>query len=190
MQINFTEEEMQVCFEFAEKIDTSFYAKRSQGDNEKRKHDQVIGKLGEVATFNFLKEKYPTLSPVDFKLYDKKNKSWDFDLKGDSINLHCKSQDIKLSKKFGESWTFQRGDKTSSHYDREIFERKSPNQYVSFTIVDLANKSATIKAIVELDFLFKKDLFKLPIISRLRENNKSVVYFREMKEFTTKLFAL
>ncbi len=190
MIINFTQEQLDQCWEFANNIDTSYYLNRSQDDDNKRKKDQVVGKLGEIAIYHSLKDKYPALSYPDFKIYSSKDKSWDFDLKADDLNLHCKSQEIKSSKKFGESWTFQRGDGKSRHYDKEIFERKTPNQYVGFVIVDLNNNSATIKAIVELDFLFKKDLFKLPILSKLRDNNKSVVYFNDMKKFTTKLWAL
>ncbi len=188
--IKFTQPEMDLVLDFADKIDTSYYASRSQSDSKKRKNDQIIGKLGEVATFNYLKDKYPMLTPPDFRILSKKDKSWDFDLKAESINLHVKSQDLKVSKTFGESWTFQRGSATNKNFDLEIFERKTPNQYASFVIVDLANQLATIKAIVEVDFLFKKDLFKLPVLSKLRDNNKSVVYYRDMKEFTTKLWAL
>jgi hypothetical protein len=190
MEINFTQEEIDQVTEFANKIDTSYYAKRSQFDNEKRKQDQVIGKLGEVAVFNALKEKHPTLSPVDFKIYSAKEKSWDFDLKANNINLHVKSQNILRSKKYGESWIFQKGNGVNRNYDKEIFDRISPNQYVAFVLVNLEEKSATIKAIVELDFLHKKDLFKLPVLEKLRVANKMAVYFKDMKEFTTKLWAL
>lgn len=190
MEIKFTQDQIDQCVKFSEEIDTSRYVSRNQQDSDKRKKDQVVGKLGEIATYQVLKDKYPSLSPPDFKIYAIKDKSWDFDLKGDSINLHCKSQDTKSSKKFGESWTFQRGDDLRKNYDKEVFERKTPNQYVSFIVVDLANSSATIKAIVDLDFLFKKDLFKKPILAKLRDSNKSVVYFHDMKQFTTKLWAL
>jgi len=183
MQIFFTQEEWDQCEKFSEEIDTSFYASRNQENDHKRKRDQLVGKLGEVATHTYLKDKYPNLSYPDFTILSSKQKSWDFDMKCHSINLHVKSQELKMSKKFGESWTFQSG-------DREVFDRKVPNQYVSFVIVDLATKSATIKAVVEMDFLFKKDLFKDPILQKLRESNKKVVYFRDMKEFTTKLSAL
>jgi hypothetical protein len=190
MEIKFTQDQIDQCTQFAEEIDTSYYASRNQESDSKRKKDQIVGKLGEIAVYTYLKDKYPSISYPDFKIYDKKDKSWDFDMKGENINLHCKSQELKMSKKFGESWTFQRGDGHSKNYDLEIFDKKTPHQYVAFVIVDLQNNAATIKAIVELDFIHKKDLFKLPIMAKLRENNKSVVYFREMKEYTTKLWAL
>lgn len=188
--INFTQEEIDQVTDFASKIDTSFYAKRSQFDNEKRKQDQIVGKLGEIATYNFLKEKYPTLIPPCFEIFDKNQKSWDFDLKANNINLHVKSQNIVQSKKYGESWIFQKGNGVNRNYDKEIFDRLTPNQYVSFVLVDLKKYEAEIKAIVELDFLHKKDLFKLPVLEKLRVANKMAVYFKDMKEFTTKLWAL
>jgi hypothetical protein len=190
MEITFTQEEIDQVTEFANKIDTSYYANRSQFDNEKRKQDQIVGKLGEVATYNVLKAKYPTLSPVDFTIYSKKEKSWDFDLKADGICVHVKSQNFIQSKKYGESWIFQKGNGVNRNYDKEIFDRLTPNQYVSFVSVDLENKKATIKAIVELDFLHKKDLFKLPVLEKLRVANKMAIYFKDMQEFTTKLWAL
>ncbi len=190
MEIKFTQEEIDQCNDFANKIDTSYYATRSQTDNNKRRHDQVIGKLGEIAVFNSLKEKHPSLGPPDFRIFSKKEKSWDFDLKGDGISLHVKSQDIKQSKKYGESWIFQKGNGVNRNYDKEIFDRLSPNQYVSFVVVNLNENCATIKAIVDLDFLHKKELFKEPVLEKLRFANKMAVYFRDMKEYSTKLWAL
>ena len=190
MEIKFTQEEIDQVLDFANKIDTSYYATRSQKDNEKRKQDQIIGKLGEFATFNVLKEKYPTLSPVDFKLYSKKEKSWDFDLKGENLNLHVKSQNIFQSRKYGESWIFQKGNGTNRNYDKEVFDQLSPNQYVAFVVVDLNKYTAIVKAIVELDFLHKKDLFKFPVLEKLRIANKMAIYFSDLREYQNKLCAL
>jgi hypothetical protein len=190
MEITFTQEEIDQVKDFANKIDTSYYANRSQFDNEKRKQDQIVGKLGEVATYNVLKEKYPTLSPVDFTIYSKKEKSWDFDLKADGICAHVKSQNLIQSKKYGESWIFQKGNGINRNYDKEIFDRITANQYVSFVLVDLTKYEAEIKAIVELDFLHKKDMFRLPVLEKLRVANKMAVYFSDLKEYPNKLCAL
>ncbi|NBU99643.1 MAG: hypothetical protein EBS19_15780, partial [Spirochaetia bacterium] len=185
-----TQQEIDQVLDFANKIDTSYYAKRSQFDSEKRKQDQVVGKLGEIATYNALKEKYNDLSSVDFLIYEKNQKSWDFDLKANNINLHTKSQNIVQSKKYGQSWIFQKGNGVNRHYDKEVFDRISPNQYVSFVLVDLNKYEAEIKAIVSLDFLHKKDLFKLPVLERLRLSNKVAVYYDDIKEYPTQLWVL
>jgi hypothetical protein len=190
MEIKFTQEEIDQVLDFANKIDTSYYATRSQKDNEKRKQDQIVGKLGEIAVHNYLKEKYPDVSYPDFAIYDAKKKSWDFDLKGSEKNIHCKSQNIVQSRKYGESWIFQKGNGTNRNYDKEVFDQLSPNQYVSFVLVDLDKCTATIKAIVELDFLHKKDLFKLPVLEKLRYANKMAVYFSDLREYQNKLCAL
>lgn len=190
MHIKFTNEEIQKCLDFANKIDTSYYAKRSQFDNDKRKQDQIVGKLGEIATYNYLIGKYPTMSYPDMQIYEKKNKSWDFDLKANNINLHVKSQNIVQSQKYGISWIFQKGNGVNRHYDKEIFDRVSPNQYVSFVLVDDKKYQAEIKAVVELEFLHKKDLFKLPVLEKLRVANKVAVYYNDIKEYPTLLWKL
>jgi len=71
-KIKFSEEEVASCEDFSQKVDTTLYARRNQSDNEKRKKDAKIGKLGEIAAFNFLKEKYPDLSSPDFNIYSAK----------------------------------------------------------------------------------------------------------------------
>ena len=55
MEIKFTQQEIDQVLDFANKIDTSYYATRSQKDNEKRKQDQIVGTLGEIAVYNALK---------------------------------------------------------------------------------------------------------------------------------------
>lgn len=190
MQIKFTQPEIEQVLDFANKIDTSHYAKRSQFDNEKRKQDQIVGKLGEIAVFNTLKAKYDTLSSPDFNIYEKSKKSWDFDLKANNINLHVKSQNLVQSKKYGQSWIFQKGNGVNRNYDKEIFDKISPNQYVSFVLVDLDKYEAEIKAIVTLDFLHKKDMFKPPVLEKLRIANKMAVYYNDIKEFPNLLWSL
>jgi hypothetical protein len=190
MIIKFTQPEIDQVLDFANKIDTSYYAKRSQFDNEKRKQDQIVGKLGEVAVYNYLKEKYSEITAPDFQIYKKNEKSWDFDLKGNEKNVHCKSQNISQSKRYGQSWIFQKGNGVNRHYDKEVFDRLSTNQYVSFILVDLDKYEAEIKAIVTLDFLHKKDMFKLPMLEKLRFANKVAVYYNDLKEYPNLLWAL
>lgn len=175
----FTEEEFKKCKDFSESIDTSFYSRRNQTNNEKRKKDQLIGKLGEIISFNYLITKINDLSYPDFNIYDKKNKSWDFDLKSNSYNIHVKSQDIEQSKRYGESWIFQAGGKYKG-YDKEIFDRITKNQYVCFCIIDLSNKSGCLKSIVDLDYIHNNNLFKLPKLPIFQEMNKKAVYFDDI----------
>lgn len=175
IKYNFTEEEINKCKEFAEKIDTSFYAKRNQFNNEKRKKDQLVGKLGEIISYNYLKPKINNLSYPDFNIYDKKDKSWDFDMKGDNYNIHVKSQEVSQGIRYGESWIFQKGSKNKG-YDKEIFDKISPNQYICFCSIDLNKNCGEIKSVVNLNFLHDKNLFKEPKLAKLAELNKVAVY--------------
>lgn len=180
MFVKFTQQEIEKCQEFANKIDTRFYATRNQSNNDKRIKDQIFGKLGEIATFNSFKDKGIELTEPDFNIYGKNKKSWDFDLKGKDLNLHVKSQSISQSKKYGESWMFERN-------DRHVFKDISENDYVCFVIIDQDNKIAEIKAIVKLTDLHKYNLFEKPKLSYL--TSKSAVYFTSLqKSFKENLF--
>jgi hypothetical protein len=180
---NFTEEELSKCKSFAESIDTSFYATRNQFNPEKRKTDQIIGKLGEILTYNYLLDKVQNLTYPDFNIYEKSKKSWDFDLKGNDSNIHVKSQNIVQAKNYGQSWIFQAGNGKNKNYDKEIFDQISPNQYVSFCLIDLGNKCGEIKSILKLSTLHDNKLFKLPKLEKLQVANKLAVYFSDIKVF-------
>lgn len=189
-KINFTLEDIEKCEEFASKVNTSLYAQRNQFDADKRKKDAKIGKLGELAVYYSLKDKYPNITYPDFKIYTAKEKSWDFDLKDTSFNLHVKTQDIVQGAKYGESWIFQHGGGQSKHYDKEIFDMISPNQYVSFVCVDLLKNEGYVKAIVKLNFLHEEKLFSLPKLFKLQNANKLAVYYKDLEKYPDQLNAL
>jgi len=178
----FSVEEFEKCLDFSEKIDTSYYSTRNQTNNIKRKKDQLIGKLGEIASYNYLKEKIKDISYPDFNIYEKKQKSWDFDLKSKDFNFHVKSQDIEQGLKYGESWLFQNSGLKYKGYDKEIFDRISPNQYICFCTIDLKTKQGFLKSLVSLDYIHNNHLFKLPKLEKLQQNNKLAVYFSDLGE--------
>lgn len=190
IEYNITPEEFEFSKYFSEAVDTSYYASRSQFNQEKRERDALIGKLGEIATYQSLKDKFPELSSPDFQIYDAKNKSWDFDLKAPNINLHVKTQDLKQGEKYGVSWIFQYGNGKTKHYDKEVFDRITPNQYVSFVSIDLDNKKCYIRAIVKLDLLHEKKLFSLPKLDRLQKANKLAIYLKDLEKYPEELFIL
>lgn len=172
--IIFTQAQLNQCREFAENINTSYYANRKQTDQEKRKLDQIIGKLGEIATHETLKAKFPDLTLPDFNIYEAKKKSWDFDMKADGLNLHVKSQSLTQGAKYGVSWIFQAQDK-------HIQDLKIQNQYVSFVSVDMDKKHALVRCIPALETLHSNALFKAPKLLNLSYNNKLAVYFDDLK---------
>jgi len=189
-KIIFTPEDLKKCTEFSEQVDTSLYAQRNQWDADKRKADSKIGKLGELAVYYSLKDKYPNISYPDFKIYKAKEKSWDFDLKDEKFNLHVKTQESLQASKFGESWIFQYGDGKKRHYDKEIFDQTSPNQYVAFVKVNLLTKEGEVRAIVSLEMLHENKLFALPVLQKLQIANKLAVYYKDLERFPDCLWLL
>jgi len=189
-KIIFTPEDLRKCAEFSELVDTSLYVQRNQWDAEKRKADSKIGKLGELVVYYSLIDKYPNISYPDFNIYKAKQKSWDFDLKDANFNLHVKTQEALQASKFGESWIFQYGNGKNRHYDKEIFDRLSPNQYVAFVKVNIMKKEGEVRAIVSLDMLHDNKLFALPVLEKLQVANKRAVYYRDLEKYKDQLFAL
>ena len=177
-QYQFSDEEIASCIKFSTDVDTSFYSTRNQHNKDKRTRDSLIGKLGEIAVYQTLLPKFPKITQPDFKIYKPKEKSWDFDLKDSSFNLHIKTQDVKIGKKFGTSWIFQ---SQGFSYDKEIFDRTSPNQHVAFVSLDLDSKLAYIRAIVSLDFLHDNAQFEEPAVHQLR-GIKKAVYWEKLQE--------
>lgn len=189
-KIIFTSEEIEKCTEFSEQVDTSLYAKRNQWDVNKRKADSKIGKLGEIAVYRSLVGKYPDLTYPDFKIYKPREKSWDFDLKHPNFNLHVKTQETLQASKFGESWIFQYGDGKKKNYDKEIFDRLSPNQYIAFVRLNVLEGYGTVRAIVSLDLLHDKKLFAEPVLDKLKFANKVAVYYKDLEKHKDQLWQL
>ena len=190
MKYNFTAEDIQKAEEFSNKIDVNYYSGRNQFDVQKKRLDQKVGKLGELAVYGVLKDKLTNITEPDFNIYEAKDKSWDFDIKADNVNLHVKSQLITQANLFGESWIFQYGNGKTRHYDKEIFDRTSPNQYIGFAVINLASKSAEVKAVISLDFLHEKKLFKMPVKESLKQANKLAVYYADLEKHPDNLWQL
>lgn len=174
MKIEIAKEDLSKCIKFAEEIDTSYYATRNQFNNQKRIKDQVVGKLAELAVFKYLTSKDVDISYPDFEIYEKKNKSWDYDLKSENINVHVKGQNVEQSKKYGESWIFQKQDK-------HIFIENKKNDYVSFVLIDLNEMLSDVRMILPLDLLHENNLFKAPKLPQL--NTKLAVYFSDIEKY-------
>lgn len=176
--INFSDDDIKKCREFSEKADTSFYIKRNQFSFEKRKFDSYIGKLGELAVYYTLLDKYSDITYPDFKIYKAKEKSWDYDLKQKDFNLHVKTQEQMQSNKFGLSWIFQ-------NEDKHIFLNYNENDYVAFVSINSFKKIGEIKKIISVSSLHKDKLFKKPILDKLI--NKSAVYYEDIKKYSSNL---
>lgn len=190
VEYKFNKEEINAAEMFSEAVDTSFYSSRNQFNDSKRKKDSLVGKLGEFAAYHYLKDKVSNLSFPDLKIYSVKEKSWDFDLKGENFNIHVKTQDLTQGEKFGVSWIFQFGDGKSRSYDKEIFDKISKDQYVCFVSIDLENYTSYIRGFVSLEHLHAKKLFGLPKLEHLQRANKMAVYLKDLERYPNNLFVL
>lgn len=182
------------CTSFAKaSVSTSAdkYARRNQFDIEKIAKDIRNGKLGEEGVYAKVISVLPKLSLPDHNIYDKKNKNWAPDLKdADSeIRIAVKSQDIDSSLSFGESWVFQFGNGGKYDCDTGVFKETDPNHYVAFVALNSPKRFGTIRALVKIQWLHDKKLFKEMKKQSLR-GNKVAVYYDDLEKYKDELWQL
>jgi hypothetical protein len=182
------------CTKFArDSVSTSLdkYARRNQFDVEKIVKDIRNGKIGEEGVWEKVSKLYPDLSQPDHKIYQKKDKSWSPDLSDDQADfkLAVKSQDIDSSLAFGESWVFQFGNGGKYDCDSAVFKESDPNHYVAFVSLNVPKRTGEIKAIVKIQWLHDKKLFKEMQKASLR-GNKVAVYYEDLEKYNDQLFQL
>lgn len=182
------------CSKFAtDSVATSAdkYARRNQLDIEKIKKDIRNGKIGEEVVWESLLRKYPGLTGPDYKIYSKKDKSWDPDLRDilSNMRLGVKSQDIESSLSFGESWVFQYGNGGKYDCDSGVFKDSDPNHYIAFVALNVPKRKGEIRAIVKIQWLHDKKLFKEMKKASLR-GNKLAVYYDDLERFKDELWQL
>lgn len=171
--ITLNAEEIKLCKEFSESVDTSFYSKRNQFSEEKRIKDSFVGKMGEIVVYKYFHDKGIELSYPDTKIYSKKEKSWAADLSNDDYNIHVKTQDLESGKRYGISWMFQAG--SFGHKDKEIFN-PSDKDYLALVSFDFATKSGEIKALFPVKDAHSNKLFKEPKLDKLKGNKVAIYY--------------
>lgn len=181
------------CTQFAkDSAGTSLnvYARRQQTNVEKIIQDIRNGKIGEECTYRKLNQILPDISSPDYNIYEKKSKSWDPDLKDPSgIKVAIKSQNIESAINYGVSWVFQYNNGGDYDCDKEIFKIIDPNQYVAFNSLNVPKKIGEIKAIVKVQWLHDKGLFK-PMKLKYLQGNKVAVYFDDLLNYKEELFQL
>lgn len=174
------------CVKFAtDSVGTSVdkYAKRKQFNPIKIQKDIKTGKLGEVLVYDALSESLKDLTYPDFNIYDKKDKSWDADLKAPSLGLSLavKTQDIESSIAYGDSWVFQFNMGKSYDCDSGIFKVQDDNHYVAFVSLNSPRREGNIRAIVKVNWLHKNNLFK-PMKLKHLQGNKVAVYLEDLEK--------
>lgn len=193
-QFSISEEVLVRCTNFAKNsVSTSAdkYARRNQFDVEKIAKDIRNGKIGEEAVYHVVSPHFAGLTKPDHKIYPKKDKSWDPDLRDDGakVRIAVKSQDIESAINFGESWVFQFGNGGKYDCDKGVFKEIDPNHYVAFVALNTPKKIATIRAIVKVQWLHDKKLFKEMKKQNLR-GNKVAVYYEDLKKYEDELWQL
>lgn len=189
-----TEEMIEKCSEFAKNSVGSSadkYARRNQFNIDKIMYDIKVGKLGEEGVYQKISQLYPDLSKPDYKIYDKKDKSWDSDLSDPikHIKVGVKTQDIKSEVSYGRSWVFQY--RAGKNYDSDtgIFKNSDTNNFVCFVSVNLPKRVGEIRGIVKVQWLHEQNLFK-PMKLKNLQNNKVAVYYEDLEKQPSKLFQL
>lgn len=183
------------CIQFAKaSVNTSAdkYARRNQFDVEKIVKDIRNGKIAEELTHEACMKAFPQLSKPDYNIYDKKNKSWDPDLKDEltGVRIAVKSQDIDSDINFGRSWVFQFGNGGKYDCDSGIFGKgDNSNHYVSFVSLNTPKRRGVIRAIVKVSWLHDNKLFKEMKKQSLR-GNKLAVYYDDLEVFKDQLWQL
>lgn len=193
-QFNISPEIFEKCSNFAKaSVDSSSdkYARRNQFNLEKIIQDIRNGKIGEEGVHSLLLEKLPNLNCPDHNIYEKFNKSWDPDLKDEksNINIAVKSQNISSAIEFGESWVFQFNEGKNYDCDTGIFKEIDDKHYVAFVALNVPKRKGEIKAIVKVQWLHDKKLFKAMQKQNLR-GNKLAVYFDDLELYKEELFQL
>lgn len=167
-------------------VDTNLilYARRKQTNRAKIVSQIFSGKIAELGVYLAFTTHNLSVSKPDFQVYEAKEKSYDSDLQltvGEVvIPIHIKSMEAKTARKYGLSWTFQKG---RGGTDAEVFFKKSGG-LMTFCEVseDEENYFVELKFILQLSELQeKKELFKEPVVWQLR-NSKRVVYASDLAE--------
>lgn len=154
------------CKDFAiEVYDTNKdeYIRRGQKDRGRTIIQIMNGKLLELHGYEVFKSEIPDLTPPNFDIQDKKNKSWEPDMcsKTVPISLALKAKDSIDAELWTPSWIFGTN-------DREIFGPKldgknlDPNQYVCMGMVDSTCRECWFVACVNLLWIHEWKLFAPP----------------------------
>lgn len=191
-RVKLTNEEIIKCKKFAEEVfstNQKQYAKRNQKNQNIIKHQILIGKLGEIATWKIFKKnpKIKKLDYPDFSILPYYKKSFDADLLvNDTKKIHVKSQDAESARRYGVSWTFQWNGEGTGHTDPILRHTQgNKDEYVAFVGVDLATSTGIGYDVVSVDFLHAHGLFGKPKL-RSMQNSKKVVYYEELLKLRTR----
>ena len=173
--------------EFVDNYDYSFYKNNRNANPTKVKQNNWISKLAEVGVAQYLmKQGYPWVEP-DFRIYTKKDKSWNADLPYDNYgypNIHVKSCDkstcdyLRKNSNDDYSWTFQYANKNGRGGKDDIFG--TDDEVALVYVPEMASRWIRLVSIIPFGTI--KPLLKDPISPRLKGIKKCLYYKDLMNE--------
>jgi disulfide oxidoreductase YuzD len=191
--IPFLPGEVELCQDFAEKsywTSKEQYKERGQENPVNTICQSRVGKLGELVTYRYLRDRGFTLDPPDIKIYPPEEKSWKHDLTVQGVcDIAVKSQAYDRAKDLSKfepsyeqdkrvrySWTFQYADKNgrqgSGHLDR-LFSPEYGETLI--TPVIIVKDAAMIVGAVRMKDVVKEIEKNLPYLENL-QSSKRVLY--------------
>lgn len=174
MYITISEYYFNKCCKFADDVlETSkdLYSFRGEHRVSKMREDIIIGKMGEIAAYQYLKARGYSVSKPDFKIYEASRKSYDADLVTEcGKKVHVKAQGYRSMVRYGSSWLLQKSDK--------ITKKPLEEEYV--LMVSVSGTEADVLGIVRQSDLIEYELFESPKVSRYGMT-KVALYFDTIK---------
>lgn len=128
------------------------YMKRGEANVAKMIEDIEYGAMAELAVYRLLKGLKLSCTKPDFKIYEKRKKSYSPDLICNGLNLHVKSQGTVSAKRYGSSWLFQKFDPLIKNLD--------PKDILVLCIVD--GNTVHVKNLIGFRELVKLELLDKP----------------------------
>lgn len=113
--------------------------------------DIINGALAEIAAYKLLKEYGFEVNKPDFKIYDKKKKSFDADLCTEYYSFHVKGQSLESTRRYGSSWLMQRSD--------PIIKDPKQGHFIIPCTVDADGLEVKIHGIFSVKTLIRRECF-------------------------------
>lgn len=176
IRFKLTKDDLQIATQFAEdRANLSYdqYSKRGQSCLDRIKGDIVTGALGELAAYKLL-SKFTDVDHPDFKVYEKRKKSWAADfVDGKGYKFHCKSQSEESRKKYGPSHILQYGGNGHGNVDK-LFTNRSELDYLVSCQVNQKEMYVDIYGIYPVETLFEMDFIRMPANPWFKDTKRAV----------------
>jgi len=176
IRILLTKKDLKAATQFAEdRANLSYeqYSRRGQACLERIKEDIVTGALGELAAYQLL-SKFVDVERPDFRIYEKRKKSWAPDLMtSDGIRFHCKAQSASSTKKYGPSHILQYGGNGHGHVDK-LFTNRSDKDYLVSCQVNQEKMYVDVYGAFQVELVFEKDFIKMPKNDWFKDTKRAI----------------